>query len=146
MTAYLNLGTNIGDRLSNLEQAVALVEYLTGSRCRLSHVVESEPWGYESPNAYLNIGLALEWSGTPLGLLNITQRAEQLMGSGAHRRADGSYADRLIDIDIIAIDHLRIDHPRLTLPHPRAHLRNFVTTPLRHLGYPLPSHIRTLCD
>lgn len=137
MTAYLNIGTNIGDRLSNLEQAIALVEYLTGARCRLSSVIESDPWGFDSPNPFLNIGLALEWQATPHELLLLTRQAERMMGSDSHRRADGSYIDRLIDIDIIAIDRLSISTPDLILPHPRAHLRPFVTIPLRQLGHTL---------
>ncbi len=134
MTAYLNLGTNIGDRLSNLAQAIALIEWLTGERCRVSDVVDSEPWGFDSPHRFLNVGVALEWNDDPLRLLGITQRVETLMGSGNHRNASGGYIDRIIDIDIIAIGHLKMTHPRLTLPHPRAHLREFVTVPARQLG------------
>lgn len=134
MTAYLNLGTNIGDRLSNLEQAIALIEWLSGERCRLSHVIESEPWGFTSPHPFLNIGVALKWDREPLELLRITQQAEAMMGSGCHRDDAGGYIDRLIDIDIIAIDHITLNHPRLTLPHPRAHLRPFVTIPMCDLN------------
>ncbi|MDE6309826.1 MAG: 2-amino-4-hydroxy-6-hydroxymethyldihydropteridine diphosphokinase [Muribaculaceae bacterium] len=134
MTAYLNLGTNIGDRLFNLEQAIALIEWLSGERCRLSRVIESEPWGFESPHPFLNVGVALRWDKDPLELLNITQQAEEMMGSTCHRDASGAYIDRLIDIDIIAIGDIRLNHPRLTLPHPRAHLRTFVTIPMRELN------------
>lgn len=133
MTAYLNLGTNIGDRLSNLEQAVALIELHTGEHCRMSGIIESDPWGYYSPNKFLNIGIALQWSRTPIELLDITQEIERIMGSETHRDRRGGYIDRLIDIDIIAIDGVTLDTPRLTLPHPRAHLRPFVLIPLNQL-------------
>lgn len=135
MNAYLNIGTNIGDRLANLEQAVALIERLALTRCRLSSVIESEPWGFDSPHRFLNIGVTLPWDRTPFELLSITQRVERIMDSANHRDSHGHYVDRLIDIDIIAIDSVSMSTPRLTLPHPRAMLRPFVTEPLRQLGF-----------
>lgn len=135
MNAYLNLGTNIGDRLANLEQAVALIEYFARMRCRLSSVIESEPWGFISPHPFLNIGAALAWDRSPFELLAITQRVERIMGSANHRDSCGRYVDRLIDVDIIAIDSVHLSTPQLTLPHPRAMIRPFVTEPLRQLGF-----------
>jgi len=135
MNAYLNLGTNIGDRLANLEQAVALIEYFARTRCRLSSVIESEPWGFYSTHMFLNIGVSLAWDRSPFELLSITQRVERIMGSANHRDSNGRYMDRLIDIDIITIDSVRMSTPRLTLPHPRAMMRPFVTEPLRQLGF-----------
>ncbi len=105
------------------------------TRCRLSSVIESEPWGFTSPHAFLNIGAALAWDRTPFELLSITQFVERIMGSANHRDIRGRYVDRLIDIDIIAIDSVHLSTPRLILPHPRAMMRPFVTEPLRQLGF-----------
>lgn len=135
MNAYLNLGTNIGDRLANLEQAVALIECLARTRCRLSSVIESAPWGFDSPHPFLNLGATLVWDRSPFELLSITQRVERIMGSANHRDSCGRYVDRLIDIDIITIDSVLLSTPRLTLPHPRAMMRPFVIEPLRQLGF-----------
>ncbi|MDE5749844.1 MAG: 2-amino-4-hydroxy-6-hydroxymethyldihydropteridine diphosphokinase, partial [Duncaniella sp.] len=90
---------------------------------------------YEPPNPYLNLGVMTE-PDTPLDPLDILDRAEEAqraVSTDPHRSADGSYRDRLIDIDIIAIDAMVLDHPRLTLPHPRMHLRPFVLGPMAEL-------------
>lgn len=136
MRIHLNIGSNQGDRAALIERAVALLmRAMPDARVRRSAPVESEPWGFDSPNAFLNIGLMLDLprSIDPEALLDITQAAERAISPASHRNPDGSYRDRLIDIDIIAVDRLRLHTPRLTLPHPRAALRPFVLTPLREL-------------
>lgn len=137
MTIHLNIGSNQGDRDALIGRAVALiVNAFVGARVTVSRTFESEPWGYESPNPFLNCGVMVEWTAdvTPEGVLDIVQAIEREVGGGApHRHADGSYADRPIDIDIIDIDGIGLSTPRLTLPHPRAALRPFVMTPLAEL-------------
>lgn len=115
-------------------RAVALLS-LRFSPCRvyLSDYIESEPWGFDSPHPFLNRGVliikALQMA--PVDVLDATQSVEREIGGDApHRRSDGSYCDRPIDIDIIDIDGMRLDTPRLVLPHPRARLRPFVTIPM----------------
>lgn len=140
MTIYVNIGSNQGDRHALIEQAVALiVSHWSPSPVRRSRYVESEPWGYDSPNKFLNLGIAIDAEGAvnPFDTLHSLQAIEHSISPTPHRNPDGTYADRLIDIDLIAIDNLRIDTPELTLPHPRAHLRPFVTIPLSDLGFPL---------
>ena len=135
MEAHLNLGSNIGDRMANLSRAVALIEARLGVRAGQSAPVRSEPWGYESANAYINIGVEVSLPDTtdPLRLLAELQEVEREISPAAHRKPDGTYADRVIDIDIIAIDSVVSDDPRLILPHPRMHLRRFVLEPLAAL-------------
>ncbi|MDE7125768.1 MAG: 2-amino-4-hydroxy-6-hydroxymethyldihydropteridine diphosphokinase [Muribaculaceae bacterium] len=135
-TAYLNIGTNTGDRHDNLRQAVAcLTREFKGARIRLSDIVESVPWGYESHNLYLNQGIAIESDGTPdpLNILHRILVVQNAMCTDPHRNADGSYRDRVIDIDLIAIDSLAVDTEELQLPHPRMHLREFVLRPMAQL-------------
>lgn len=135
MTAYLSLGSNIGDRRAHIERAVALISRAwpqCGVRCSSS--IESEPWGYESDHAYINACVALDgFEGDPLELLDSLQAIEREISPMPHRKPDGSYADREIDIDIVAIDGIVMDTPRLTLPHPRAAERLWVMEPLREL-------------
>jgi 2-amino-4-hydroxy-6-hydroxymethyldihydropteridine diphosphokinase len=67
-------------------------------------------------------------------MLTITQRIERELGSASHRNADGSYCDRLVDIDIIAVDDIVVNTPTLTIPHPLMHKREFVLAPMAELA------------
>lgn len=139
--AYINIGTNKGDRHRNIEVAVVLIIDMTARVMginpadvdfALSEIYESEPWGYDSPNRFLNQGMriALPSDMSPYEILDMLQSAQDSISKDSHRKADGSYADRLIDIDFIALDDVSIVSERLTLPHPRAHQRAFVMQPL----------------
>lgn len=132
MKYYLNIGSNLGDREGNLRRAAAELASL-GSRCTVSSIVESEPWGYDSDNAFLNVGVMLESDLEPLDMLHRCQEIERRIGSLSHRDKNGNYIDRLVDIDIILIDDLVIDTSELTVPHPRMHQRDFVMRPLQEL-------------
>lgn len=137
MTVYINIGSNQGDRRALIERAVALVsDAFPGARIRRAPVVESAPWGYFSASAYLNLGAAIDLPAPadPHSVLARLQAVETTVGTVPHRNPDGSYRDRDIDIDIIAIDSLVISTPSLTVPHPRASLRPFVMEPLRQLA------------
>lgn len=87
----------------NLTRAVAAVEKEFGW-FELSHHVESEPWGFESKNKFLNVGMAFISGLDPLDVLHILQRIERSISADSHRNPDGSYRDRVIDIDIIAAE------------------------------------------
>ncbi len=134
-TAYVNIGTNLGDRRSIIGRAVACIRG-RWSGVRLSDVVESEPWGYESSNMFLNIGVAFECgeNETPLSVHRELQEIQRSISSGAHRTASGGYADRYLDIDFIAMDAMVVDCAELQLPHPRMHMRDFVLRPMAQLA------------
>lgn len=133
MTVFLNLGSNLGDRRMNISRAVAALEKEFGY-FELSHIIESEPWGFESENAFLNLGLMVVSDLPPLEILHRIKKIEQDLGSTSHRNPDGTYSDRIIDIDIIAIDDMVIDTPELKIPHPRMHERRFVLEPMAELA------------
>lgn len=137
MTIHLNIGSNIGNRMALIGRAVALLSSrFAPCGVAVSRPVESEPWGYESPNTFINAGVRIDTRRDipPADVLAITREVELAVGAGSpHRNPDGSYCDRPIDIDIIAVDRLVVDDPTLTLPHPRAHLRDFVMNPLAEL-------------
>ena len=110
---------------------------------RTSEIFHSAPQGYDSDGEYINIAAVLTFTrqapwteAEALALLDAIKAIEADISDVPHRNADGSYRDREIDIDIIAIDDRHIDTPRLTVPHPRMHTRPFVTIPLAELGYP----------
>lgn len=141
ITAYINIGSNMGDRHALIELAVACIERMGMPVCRSAYI-ESEPWGYESDNLFLNLGLAVDTAMTPGTLLERLLDIEREINPAPHRRSDGSYSDRAIDVDLIACDvmegtgvrSLVIDTPCLTLPHPRMHLRRFVLVPMAELA------------
>ena len=134
MEYHLNIGSNLGERHDNVRRAArAVIERTAAHEALLSHEVESDPWGYESANRYLNIGLQLTCESTPLQLLDICQAIEREMGSGTHRDEAGNYIDRVVDIDIIAAGDTILHSPRLILPHPRLAGRRFVLAPLSEL-------------
>lgn len=133
-TAHVNIGSNLGERNANLEAAFTGICALENvSEARRSRIIESEPWGYESENGYLNMGVQFKTSLTPDGLLDGLDAVVSAIDPRPHRDAAGRYADRVIDIDLIAYDDMICNTPRLVLPHPRMHLRGFVLLPMKEL-------------
>ena len=130
----VNIGTNLGDREANLRRAVDEIARSVGSTPRVSSIYESEAWGYQSDNPFFNIAVEFE-SDLPVGrLLDIFQRIEREAGSSSHRNADGSYADRQLDIDIVYAGDEVVDTAAVVLPHPRMDKREFVLAPLCELS------------
>lgn len=132
--AYINIGSNMGNRKALIEQAVAHIELLCKSKANCAPLIESEPWGFDSPHPFLNLGIAIKSHLEPLALLQELLKIEKSICAASHRDENGNYIDRMIDIDLIAVDDIVIDTPQLKLPHPRMHLRDFVLTPMMHLN------------
>lgn len=133
MTAYLGIGTNLGDRAANLRCAVDMINEQAGRVLACSSFMETEPWGFSSDNAFLNAVVAVDTPHTPHELLRITQAIERTMGR-THKSVGGVYADRVIDIDILLYDNLVLDEPELTIPHPLMWQRRFVYEPLLEIA------------
>lgn len=131
-TTYLGLGSNLGNKKHNIEQAIHHIEELIGAVERRSALLETEPWGFTSSNGFVNAAICVSTQLTPRQLLEATQAIERTMGR-THKSTDGQYYDRIIDIDILMYDHLHINEPDLTLPHPLMHQRDFVMIPLREI-------------
>jgi 2-amino-4-hydroxy-6-hydroxymethyldihydropteridine diphosphokinase len=132
MVYYINIGSNLGNRLMNLTRAVSAIEKRFGW-FELSHHIESEPWGFNSKNKFLNVGMAFISDLQPLEVLHILQEVEASINPSSHRNADGSYKDRVIDIDIMAVDGVEMSTPELTLPHPHLEGRPFFLEPYNEL-------------
>lgn len=130
---FVNIGSNLGDRRLNLSRAMRAIGEEFGD-FEISHVVESEPWGFDSTHSFLNLGMMFSSDLTPLEILHRLQEIERRISPAPHRNPDGSYADRIIDIDIVAIDGLRIAEEELTVPHPRLPERHFFLEPLAELA------------
>lgn len=129
---YLGLGTNIGNRRGNLVKAAALLAERVGDILALSGFMETEPWGFESENLFLNAAIKMETPLTPDELLSATQAIEREMGR--EKKSDGSYHDRVIDIDILLYDNRVIEQPGLIVPHPLMQKRLFVMAPLAEIA------------
>lgn len=126
-TAYLLLGTNLGNREQYLTEALDALGDLAGELSLVSSRYETEPWGTEGQAAYLNQAVALRTSLAPVPLLRSILEIERSLGRTRNLR----WEDRTIDIDILYYDALVFDSPpTLEIPHPRLHLRNFVLYPL----------------
>ena len=132
MRAYLGLGTNIGNKRENLEMACALLAERCGDVLLVSSFYETEPWGFDSENLFLNGAVLLVTEMSPQELLDATQRIEQELGRT--RKSEGSYHDRVIDIDLLLYEDLILQTEELTLPHPLMHQRQFVLQPLAEIA------------
>ena len=132
--AVIALGSNLGDRAGQLRRAVAALKRLPGTRVlAVSAFIETAP--VDVPPAYqdlsfLNGALILETALEPEALLDELNRLEAEAG---RVRAERN-GPRPLDLDIILYEGVRVQSARLTLPHPRAHLRDFVLRPLAELG------------
>lgn len=129
---YLGLGSNLGNRKENLAYAIRFIGERVGKVLRVSSFIETEPWGFESENTFVNAVILCETDLTPRQLLCATQKIEREMGR-QKKSTDGGYSDRCIDIDILLYDDLRVDEPDLQIPHPLMLKRDFVMIPLREI-------------
>lgn len=131
-TVYLSLGSNLGDRKATMRRAIGLLNERAGSVDRQSSFIETEPWGFESTNKFLNMCVRLLTTLSPEQLLMATKQIERELGR-TQKSVNGQYHDRPIDIDILMYDNVHIDSDDLMLPHPHMQEREFVMKPLREI-------------
>ena len=129
---YLGLGTNLGNRKRNIREAIDKIGEQIGVVKRQSALYETKPWGYSSPNDFINACVLVLTTMAPRQVLEATQRIEREMGRTL-KSVDGEYHDRIIDIDILMIDDLVINEPDLHVPHPLMEERDFVMIPLKEI-------------
>ena len=130
-TAWLSLGANIGDPKGQLEEAVRRIDaHPRIGVTKRSTVIATRAWGKTDQPDFANMALEVETSLKPVPLLEALLGMELEMG----RVRNDVWGPRLIDIDIIAYDRFEIKSPRLTLPHPYAHEREFVLKPLAEIS------------
>ncbi len=129
---YLGLGTNLGEKERNLNDAIISLSQEVGFVIRSSTFYGSKPWGFESDNDFLNAVVLVDTGLTPFDVLSKTQEIEKSLGRTV--KTINGYSDRLIDIDILLYDNLIIDQPTLKIPHPLIAERDFVIIPLSEIA------------
>ncbi|HVV59710.1 MAG TPA: 2-amino-4-hydroxy-6-hydroxymethyldihydropteridine diphosphokinase [Gaiellaceae bacterium] len=125
-TAYVALGSNLGDREAAIRRAAELI----GAR-RLSTIRETEPWGYADQPRFLNAVAEVETELGPRALLERLLAVERKLG---RERTGPRYGPRTIDLDLLVHGDATVSEPGLEVPHPRLAERLFVLEPLAELA------------
>lgn len=128
--AYLLLGTNMGDKIQNLNTAIAYIEKGVGKVFAKSNIYETAAWGKTDQPSFLNQAIGVQSKLEPLQMLETLLNIEQKMG----RVRIEKWGQRLIDIDIIFYGDEIWEDDDLKLPHPEMHKRRFVLEPLSEIA------------
>jgi 2-amino-4-hydroxy-6-hydroxymethyldihydropteridine diphosphokinase len=127
----LLLGGNIGDTRGYIRNALGLLEHRLGHLTHQSYFYKTASWGFDSTD-FINLAISLETKHSAEKCLEITQEVEAELGRHRFNRAE-DYTDRTIDIDILFYGSEIIESDKLSIPHPRLHLRNFALEPLAEI-------------
>lgn len=131
LIAYLGLGSNIGDRRANIDQAIEMLKAQRDVEIiKASSIYETAPVGYRDQPDFLNAVVMIETRLKPRELLNAVLSIESLMG----RKRTIRWGPRVIDIDILLYDNEQLDEDDLHIPHPRMLEREFVMKPLAEIA------------
>ena len=129
-TVYLGIGSNLGNRQKNIEDAVTSLRKNRISILKCSTIIETDPvGGPPDQEKFLNGVLKVQTQLSPQKLLHLLKRIEQELG----RTKTIPNGPRIIDLDILLYDHLKLQTPQLTLPHPYMFKRDFVMKPLKEI-------------
>ncbi|HAV10828.1 MAG TPA: 2-amino-4-hydroxy-6-hydroxymethyldihydropteridine diphosphokinase [Dehalococcoidia bacterium] len=127
--ACLGLGSNLGDRVTNIKKALEMLsEYIIMQQ--VSSLYETDPVGYIDQPKFINVVCRISTELGPEQLLIMTKAIETTMG----RKASFRNAPRIIDIDILLFDDITLNSSDLVIPHPRLHERAFVLVPLAEIA------------
>ena len=129
---FIGLGTNLGDKTRNINKAIQLIGMEAGDVVNISPSYSSKPWGFASENDFVNAVILIDTKLDPLALLEKITYLERKMGRTA--RIEGEYSDRIIDMDILLYENRIINLPKLSIPHPLLHKRDFVLVPLAEIA------------
>jgi 2-amino-4-hydroxy-6-hydroxymethyldihydropteridine diphosphokinase len=124
---FLGVGSSLNNREHNLKEAVVKINDYIGLVVLSSSVYETEPWGFQSEDEFLNMVVKVETKLAPYELLDKISMIESQLG---RIRTEKQYTSRVIDIDILFYDDLTINDANLKIPHPLLHDRRFVLVPL----------------
>jgi len=129
-TAFLSLGSNLGDRFDMLQDAVRILREQEGIKVtRISSVYETDPVGYTEQATFLNMVVEIMSELSAVKILSICLETEQSLG----RIREFRWGPRCIDLDILLYNDENIVSEKLIIPHPRMHERGFVLVPLIEL-------------
>lgn len=127
---YLSIGSNKGNRSVLINKAIDEIEKKVGIIISRSSIYQSKSWGFDS-NDFYNLCLIIDTDIAPKSLLINLKKIEKSMG---REDVDGSYSDRLIDIDILFYDNITTDSEDLKIPHPKIEIRKFVLVPMLEIA------------
>lgn len=130
---YILLGSNMGDRIGILETALGLILERCGEIVKKSPVYESEPWGFEAQQWFLNQVVIVKTALKPRQVMQALLDIEAELGRDRSQPHKG-YSSRPIDLDVVYFGSQVLDDPFITVPHPRLHLRKFVLLPLNDVA------------
>jgi 2-amino-4-hydroxy-6-hydroxymethyldihydropteridine diphosphokinase len=130
-SVYLSLGSNLGDKLGNINNAIQEISNGVGDVQAISSPYFSKPQGFISENDFVNNVIRISTNKSPMELLQSLKSIETRLGRV--EKSLENYSDRTIDIDIIFFDHICIDSEDLVLPHPKWSERDFVYIPLNEI-------------
>lgn len=125
---YLSLGSNLGEREKFIKLAISEIGERIGRVTKISKNYETEPWGFNSTNRFINVAIEVNTQLSPQDVSYFVHKIEEDLGRV--RSSKAGYEDRVIDIDILIYDDFVFESETLTLPHPKMHLREFVIDPL----------------
>lgn len=128
--AYVALGSNLGDRQQNLQQALKLLADQGIKIVKVSSFIETEPYGVTDQPAFLNGVCCVETELAPLELLELLLATERQMGRVRLRH----WGERNIDLDLLLYEGICMTGEKLTLPHPDMQNRDFVMLPLAEIA------------
>jgi len=126
----MSLGSNIGNRLAYLSQAVGMLRGAGFRITDMSRVWETEPWGVAEQPRFLNMCLTADSDFAPVEMLHIVKDIERRLG----RSISEKWGPREIDIDLLLIDDEIIDIKSFKIPHPLMHKRAFVLIPMTEIA------------
>ena len=129
-TAYVALGSNLGDREENLRNALKHLEANDVRVVKVSTFIETEPYGVTDQPGFVNAVCQVETELEPLELLRLLLKIEQEMGRVRLRR----WGERNIDLDLLLYEDACVVSEELTLPHPDMQNRDFVLLPLAEIA------------
>ncbi len=129
---YIGLGSNLGDRIAKLNSAISKVNLTIGEVTKCSSFYESEPWGFESTEQFVNCVIQIQTNLSPNELLAQLKEIEREMGR--NQRISMIYTDRVIDLDILYYGEERMEFDCLSIPHPRIYDRRFVLEPFAEIA------------
>lgn len=128
---YLSIGSNLGDQEQLIAAACEAIAARIGTIKKVSSIYESEPWGFESVNNFLNQVLLVETSLSPAAIMLEISYIESKLGRERNGRG---YTSRTMDIDVLFYDHLILYTPELIVPHKQLHKRRFILEPLKEIA------------
>jgi 2-amino-4-hydroxy-6-hydroxymethyldihydropteridine diphosphokinase len=129
-TAYIGIGSNLGDRKNNCARAIDLLKQQGVSIKKCSSLRETQPWGLQDQPLFLNMAIEIETDNTPNELLTLVKDIETKIG----RQKSFPWGPRVVDLDILFFNEVVIQSQELTIPHPYMHNRAFVLEPMQEIA------------